>query len=144
VRAWMQVVLGRWLGRQFGVCIPPFETPAAVAGKPHAAGAQSIESIRFSRLHSSITDKPISVQTRDYGACGLGCRWCWGVVRNAVWCMYPSVRDTNDSCWQHSHLVIFIRRADVCHLIFLDASTGTWDVAAATAAAASANTTNYY
>ena len=35
---------GGLLGRQFGVCIPPFETPAAVAGNLHAAGARSIES----------------------------------------------------------------------------------------------------
>ena len=28
------------LGRQFGVCVPPFKTPAAVAGNLHTAGAR--------------------------------------------------------------------------------------------------------
>ena len=41
---------GELLGRQFGVCIPPFETPATVAGNPYVAGARSIESVRFSRF----------------------------------------------------------------------------------------------
>jgi hypothetical protein len=44
---------GEVLGRQFGVCIPPFETPAAVAGNLHDAGAWSIESVRGIFLVSS-------------------------------------------------------------------------------------------
>ena len=92
---------GEVLGRQFGVCIPPCETPAAVAGKPHAAGARSIESVRDFLVSSSTSEKPISVQTSDYGACaGLDAGGAGEVVRKAVWCMYPSVRDTSGSCWQ--------------------------------------------
>ena len=45
---------GGLLGSQFGVCIPPFEIPAKVAGNFHAAGAWSIQSVKFSRFQLHI------------------------------------------------------------------------------------------
>ena len=49
---------GELLGSQFGVCIPPFEAPAVVAGNPHAAGARSIQSVRTSRFQLHKTHSP--------------------------------------------------------------------------------------
>ena len=54
---------GELLGSQFGVCISPFEAPAAVAGNPHAAGARSIQSVRTFSFSAPYSEKPISVHT---------------------------------------------------------------------------------